>query len=108
MRAMYVSVTQPFAGVTVDQLHDQILGEWNISPQEASAADLLVPVHDGRPVGLAWRIRAAIHGTATGVEGEQNTVVVTMGKPILTAGLVPDEIPTLSHGVAVADLVLAA
>jgi hypothetical protein len=108
MRAMYVSVTQPFAGVTVDEFHDQILGEWSISTQEASGADLLVPVHDGRPIGLAWRIRAAIHGTATGVDGEHNTVVVTMGKPILTAGLVPDEVPALTHGVAVADLMLAA
>jgi hypothetical protein len=108
MRAMYVSVTQPFAGVTVDQLHDQILGEWSISPHEASAADILVPVHDGRPIGLAWRIRAAIHGTASGAEGEHNTVVVTMGKPIITAGLVPDEIPALTHGVAIADMVLAA
>jgi hypothetical protein len=109
MRALYVSLTHDIApGETVNDIHDRAVGEWNISPVEASTADLLVPVKDGRPMGVAWRIRTAFHGVGTGPQGEAHASIVTMGKPLMTAGLLPDEVPALPHGVAIVDVTLAA
>ena len=71
-----------------------------------SDATLLVPVADGRPVGVAWQIRGAIHGS-TATDNDPRTIVVTMGRAMRTDGVV-DEAPELHHGVAMADLVLAA
>jgi hypothetical protein len=108
MRALYVSIDKTYtAGATVDEIHDHSVGEWMISPAEASNADLLVPVHDGRPVGVAWQIRGAIHGSSA-TDGQPRAIVVTMGHALQTTGLVPDEAPALHNGVAVTDLVLAA
>jgi hypothetical protein len=107
MRALFVSIDKTFTpGDTVAEIHDHAVGEWRISPAEVSDAMLLVPVADGRPVGLAWEIRGAIHGTG-GSDTDPRTIVVTMGKPMRTAGVV-DVAPELHGGVAVADLVLAA
>ena len=44
---------------------------------------------------------------STGISSGTRPAVM-IGLPIVTAGLVPDQIPALVHGVAVADLVLAA
>ena len=106
MRALYVSLDRTYDSVSAT--HDHSLGEWAISPSEAAQADLLVPVHDGHPIGIAWQIRGAIHGTRTTAEGEPTTIVVTMGHALQTEGLVPDELPALHHRVAVAELVPAA
>ena len=107
MRALFVSIDKTFTpGDTVAEIHDHAVGEWRISPAEVSDAMLLVPVADGRPVGIAWEIRGAIHGTG-GTEADPRTIVVTMGRPTRTEGVI-DEAPALHHGVAVTDLTLAA
>lgn len=107
MRALFVSIDKTFTpGDSVAEIHDHAVGEWRISPAEVSDAALLVPVADGRPVGVAWQIRGAIHGT-TGTDADPRTIVVTMGHALRTDGLVA-EAPAMDHGVAVADLVLAA
>jgi len=106
MRALYVSLDSRYDSVS--ELHDHSLGEWGISPREASDADLLVPVVDGRPVGVAWQIRGAIHGVSTTADGAPTAIVITMGHALSTEGIVPDEVPAMHNNVAVADLVLAA
>ena len=107
MRALFVSIDKTFTpGASVAEIHDHAVGEWRISPAEVSDATLLVPVADGRPVGVAWQIRGAIHGSSA-TDGDPRTIVVTMGHALQTEGLV-DVAPELTHGVAIADLTLAA
>lgn len=106
MRALYVSIDKSYApGTSLEQLHDHAVGELPIAPAVASGADLLVPVLHGRPVGVAWQIRGAIHGLGA---GDQSAIVVTMGRPVSVEGIVPETAPEMPYGVAVADLVLAA
>ena len=102
MRALYVSLDSRYDSVS--ELHDHSLGEWGISPREASDADLLVPVVDGRPVGVAWQIRGAIHGAGVQTSGEPRAIVVTMGHALRTEGIVPETAPALQHGVALAEV----
>ena len=53
MRALFVSIDKTFTpGDSVAEIHDHAVGEWRISPAEVSDAMLLVPVADGRPVGM--------------------------------------------------------
>ncbi|HET7902374.1 MAG TPA: hypothetical protein VFL59_14420 [Candidatus Nanopelagicales bacterium] len=107
MRALFVSIDKTYTpGDSVAEIHDHAVGEWPISPAEVSDAALLVPVADGRPVGIAWQVRGAIHG-ASATDGAPRTIVVTMGHAVRTEGLVA-ETPELHDGVAMADLVLAA
>lgn len=107
MRALFVSIDKTYTpGDSLAEIHDHAVGEWPISPAEVSDAMLLVPVADGRPLGVAWEIRGAIHGTG-GNDSHPRTIVVTMGRALRTEGVV-DEAPALPHGVAVADLTLAA
>ena len=108
MRALYVSVDNSYTpGDSVADIHEQVQGEWNVTPREASSADLLVPVADGHPVGVAWEIRAAIHGTQPQASGAPRAIVVTMGHAHPTADRLPDVAPELAHGVALVEVAAA-
>jgi len=105
MRALYVSVDNTYTpGDTVAEIHDYVAGEWDVTPREASDADLLVPVADGHPVGIAWQIRGAIHGAGVQPTGEPRAIVVTMGHAVQTEGLVPATVPSLERGVALVEV----
>lgn len=105
MRALYVSVDKTYTpGDSVADIHDLVAGEWDVTPREASNADLLVPVADGHPVGIAWQIRGAIHGAGVQPTGEPRAIVVTMGHAVQTHGLLPEAAPVLEHGVALAEV----
>jgi len=105
MRALYVSVDKTYTpGDSVAEIHEHVTGEWDVTPREASDADLLVPVADGAPIGIAWQIRGAIHGAGVQTSGEPRAIVVTMGHALRTEGIVPETAPALQHGVALAEV----
>lgn len=105
MRALYVSLDKTYTpGDSVSDIHDLVATEWDVTPAQASDADLVVPVADGHPIGVAWQIRGAVHGTHNQDSGEPRAIVVTMGHAVQTTGLVPDSVPALHHGVALAEV----
>lgn len=105
MRALYVSVDKTYTpGDSVAEIHEHVAGEWDVTPREASDADLLVPVAEGQPIGIAWQIRGAIHGAGTQASGQPRAIVVTMGHAVRTEGLVPATAPAMQHGVALAEV----